>query len=106
MNFYDELDFRYTEVGTVLGVADGKAKVYLNSIVPTLSSDSPIKTKHPKKSTENILNKGATPLINSCTTANYVTIKLPSYIKVSKGDKVIVTFPGGEINEPRIIAEY
>ena len=106
INFYNEQDFRYVEVGTILGVSNGKAKVYLNSITPTLSSDSPIKTKHPKKSTEKILNKGAKSLITACTTANYITMKLPSYIKVSKGDKVLVVFPGGEINEPRIIGEY
>ena len=106
IDFYNEQDFRYVEVGTILGVSEGKAKVFLNSITPLLSSDSAIKTKHPKKSTEKLLNRGAKTLITACTTANYVTIKIPSYIKVTKGDKVLVVFPGGEINKPRIIGEY
>ena len=45
--------------------------------------------------------------IEQCTTSNYIELEIPEYIRsLSKGDKVTITFVGGDINKPIILGRY
>lgn len=105
-NFYDELDFKYTEIGEITGETDNKFKVYIGSLMPKLDSGSPKKEEKPRGNVSKILNKSARDGIEGVTVANYIPIPKPDGLDLDKGDKVIVTFPGGEVNHPRIIGKY
>lgn len=104
-DFYYEQDYRYLEVGEVLAAGD-TLKVRIGSILPKLDPGSPKKTKKPRDNVSNILNKNARSAIKGVTLCNYIPIPKPDGIKVSKGDKVLVAFAGGEINDPRIVGKY
>ena len=105
-NFYEEQEFKYTEVATVLSKDDGKVKLFLNTITPELSSGKAKKKKKSKGSVKKILNKSVKSNIKAVTVANYVTVPEPEHIKVNKGDEVLVAFTGGELRYPRIIGMY
>lgn len=119
--YYQEQDFKYNEIATVLEDFEyrSKGKFFINSITPLISSSSPFNDKKGKKTTSNIINYSAKLAITSYTISNYVLLSVPEYMLTSniltvineisiikKGTKFIITFVGGDINKPRIIGVY
>lgn len=118
-DFYKQKDFSYTEIGIVLekvDVSKDKAKIFIPILFPELSSDKPYKIKERRPSTDNIVNYNSKHGVSSVTRTNYIELKIPRYIAkelepidstiVNKGQKILITFVGGEINLPRVIGVF
>lgn len=116
-DFYQAKEFAYPEVGIVLEdfKYTSKGKIYIPILTPTMKGDKPIKEKKSKGSTSNIVNYNAKHGIKDCITSNYVELYVPTYIgyeiknnkdMILKGTKFIISFIGGEVNDPKIIGLY
>lgn len=110
VNFYEtgNLDLRYPEIGICMEDTVGpNVKMFIPIATPTLPSDDIYDNKDLAISTQNIISDTTSMFISPCTVSNYITIKLPSSIdSLSKGDKVILIFIGGDINKPVILGRY
>lgn len=117
INYYQEQDFKFVEIATVLErfYYSSKGKFFINTITPLLSSGSALDDTKSKSSTSNILNYEEKLNINSYTLSNYVSLNVPRYMSndltdmngyISKGTKFLVSFIGGDVNNPRIVGVY
>ena len=118
-NFYQDKDFSYTEMGIVLEDFNcyySKGKIYIPVLMPELSSSAPYRTTSKKPNTSNIVNYSSKHAVSSITRTNYIELKVPRYIGaelepigsniVYKGQRVLITFVGGEVNNPKVIGVY
>lgn len=106
--FYNDLDFKYPEIGIVLTGGSNIANVYIPSLMPLIENEEKysIDKINKIKSKSNILNKG-TFATSDTISSNYIHIKVPSHVgRVSRGDKVVIVFIAGDPNEPVIIGRY
>lgn len=119
-NFYQDQEMKYTEVAIVLEDFELKTlgKFYIPILLPEVSGGNII-NKTGRVNPSNIVNPSGKAGIGSYTSTNYVELKVPGYIEeeikkykyfkgrytyvVEKGEKLLVTFVGGEANKPRII---
>lgn len=117
INYYQEQDFRFIEVATVLErfYYTSQGKFFINAITPLLSSSNPLDETKSRSTISNILNYGTKLGIESYTLSNYVSLRVPRYISneltdgdgyINKGAKFLVSFVGGDINKPRIVGVY
>lgn len=104
-NYYYEQDYKYTERAEIIGSDGDSYKVRIGAMMPKLDDGSAKKQKKPKNATNKILNKDGRKGVKAVTTANYVLIEKPEGAKYKKGDKVLISFPGGEINMPVILCK-
>lgn len=82
-------------------------KFFIPAFTPLLDSDVPYDKKDPPYSTANIVSGTHGLDIDKCTMSNYVSLRLPEYIKsVKYGDKFVILFIGGDINKPYIVGRY
>lgn len=109
-SFYKDAntDFKYPEIGICMEDTEGPyAKIGIPILTPTLSLYMPYDEKQLFPNTNNIKSSIDTMRIESCTESNYIEIRLPEDITyLSKGDKVIINFIGGDINVPYIVRRY
>ena len=107
-NFYQTFDFKYPEIGVCMEDTVGPtAKVFIPIATPTLPSIQCYDNKDLFFKIDNIVSDTTSMYITACISSNYITMKLPSDIKsLSKGDKVILIFIGGDINKPAILRRY
>ena len=109
-NFYkgSKIDFKYQEIGICLeDTKDRTAKIAIPIATPTLPMDDPYDNKDLKQTPTNILSDTRSLDISPCTVSNYITMNLPDDIEsLSKGDKVILIFIGGDINCPVILRRW
>lgn len=109
-SFYNEanIDFKYPEIGICMESTEGpEVKISIPIATPTLPLDVPYDQKELLPSTRNILSDTSTMNIEQCTESNYITMKLPEDISsLSRGDKVVLGFIGGDINVPFISRRY
>lgn len=103
-----KIDFKYPEVGICLEDTTGRtAKIAIPIATPTLPMDGPYDNKDLKPSLSNILSDTKTIDISPCTVSNYIIMDLPDDIEsLSKGDRVILIFIGGDINCPVILRRW
>ena len=119
--FYQDREYAYSELGIVLepfNYKTQKGKFYIPAIIPEVSSGKPFTTSVPKSSTSHIINYSSKHGIQGTTKSNFVELKIPNYIGaelkhidppeliVAKGERVIITFIGGELNNPKVIGVY
>lgn len=116
-DFYQAADYGYTEVAIALEdfKYTDQGKFFIPILIPTKEKGSPKKEKKSKGSTSYIVNYSSKHGISDCEVCNYVELYVPTYIgheikdssdKIKKKTKFIVTFVGGELNNPRIIGLY
>lgn len=116
-DYYRDSSFCYTEKAIVLEDFHylSPGKFYIPAIIPTVGGGSPFSSSVPKGSTSNIVNYSSKHGIQSCTVSNYVELMVPIYIgehiknivdMIVKGTEFIVTFVGGEVDDPRILGLY
>lgn len=109
--FYDEMAFTYPEIGVVLEKPTTRmVKICIPAITPFIDNNEPYDKLDIDYSKSNLMNKDKTNLdIKKCTVSNYIELSLPEYLNISdinKGDKVVLSFIGGDINKPYIIGRY
>lgn len=119
--FYQNKEYAYSELGIVLepfNYKTQKGKFFIPSIIPELDSSRPYTKTIPKASTSHIINYSAKHGVQGTTKSNFVELKIPNYIGaelrhidipeliVAKGEKVIITFIGGELSKPKVIGVY
>lgn len=102
------IDFKYPEIGICIeDTKDKFAKIAIPIATPTLPMDKPYDNKDLEPSLLNILSDTKSLDISPCIESNYITMKLPDDIEsLSKGDKVILIFIGGDINCPVILRRW
>lgn len=107
-NFYTDIEYRYPEIGICMEDTEGpEVKISIPIATPTLPLDIAYDNKDLSVNTQNIVSDTTAMYIAPCITSNYITMKLPSEIKsLSKGDKVILIFIGGDVNSPVILRRY
>lgn len=133
VNFYDDQNFNGLEVGyTLEPTSGGSVPVYIPFLIPYTGGGIPITTGVPKPSTSNVLNSEGRSGVSGYSVSNYVTLRVPKAVLhefptaycdsakhectghkiveiawlMPKGTALIIGFPGGEVNEPRIIGLY
>lgn len=100
-------DFKYPEIGICVGVLDDTIKLSLPIATPTLPMTTPYDYSDGDVKTNNIVSSKSRLNIHSCNTSNYIVVKKPSCIdNIHDGDKVVVVFIGGDVNNPVIIGRY
>ena len=85
---------------------DRYGKFYIPIFTPFLVKDYPYDIKKPSISTKNIISDKTGLNIDSCTESNYILIKIPESMnitKINKNDQFIISFISGNINNPYII---
>lgn len=103
--FYQDLDFRYPEIAICLEDSNTDiVKVFIPILTPLLSSIRPYDNKE-----------------GNCIVSNYISLKLPKTLmdlkhdadgnlikkfSSKKGDRFIISFIGGNPNNPFIIGRY
>lgn len=110
-NFYDDLEFKYPEIAIVLeNPTNSTVKIIIPAITPFIEQDEPYDKIDTGVSKINILNKDKSNLdIKECTLSNYIEVDIPEFIDydtLRKGDKLVVSFIGGDINKPYILGRY
>ena len=110
MNFYqdDKTDFKYPEIGICMEYTEGpNVKIAIPIATPTLPLNEPYDNKNLAISMGNIISDKTAISVFPYIESNYITMKLPSEItSLSKGDKVVIMFIGGDINTPFILRRY
>lgn len=119
-NFYQDQEMKYTEMAVVLEDFEVKTsgKFYIPVLLPEVAGGSPINSSG-RVISSNIVNSSGKAGIGSYTSTNYVELRVPGYIEdevkvlkyfrgrltyvIQKGEKLLVTFIGGEVNRPCII---
>jgi len=120
INFYDNMDLRYPEIGIAMQQIDrlnpGEVKFIIPVLTPNMDNSRLIESKiHQNKSS--LMNKNKNIEIETLSVSNYITIKIPRevcsmfYIAdddrfIPSGSKWIIVFVGGDITKPRVIAPY
>lgn len=116
-NYYKNQDYYYTEYAITLEdfYYTSNGKFAIPALFPTLPTNSAVKktqTISPTYVTNAMTNNREKLAINSVTTQNYIELHVPKYIAkeytdehgyIHSGTKFIITFVGGDLNEPRII---
>ena len=110
--------------------------IYIPSLIPYVAGGDPFATGVSKPGTGNILNANGKSGVSGYTVSNFVTLNVPKYVlhefpvkycngackssphfscnhgkieigwKIPKGTQLMIGFPGGEINKPRIVGVY
>lgn len=127
-NYYQETDYRYTEIGIALEdfTYGGDVSISIPTITPFMDNTSTVESTE-TVSTVNIINDDTTALgittyeSRKVSTGNSMTLKVPwyladteiltnrdnDYISISKngtkGTKFIISFVGGQLDNARII---
>ena len=119
-NFYQDQEMKYTEIAIVLEDFEvgTNGKFYIPVLLPEVTGGNPI-NKNGRVSASNIVNSSGKAGITNYTSTNYVELRVPKYIEdeikvpryiwgrytymILKGEKLLVTFIGGEVNRPCII---
>lgn len=120
INFYDNMDLRYPEIGIAMQQIDrfnpGDVKFIIPVLTPNMDNSRLVESKiHQNK--DSLMNKNKNIEVESLDIRNYITIKMPRevcsmfYISdndryIPSGSKWIIVFVGGDITKPRIIAPY
>lgn len=107
-DFYNQLDFKYPEIAVCMEDTDGPiAKIFIPIATPTLSNSLIYDTKGLPLNLSNIkstgINKGN---ISRVTESNYIEMKLPDDQPAKKGDKFIIVFIGGNVNNGVLLGRY
>ena len=107
-DFYNQLDFKYPEIAVCMEDTDGPtAKIFIPIATPTLSDSLIYDTKGLPLNLSNIkstgINKGN---ISRVTESNYIEMKLPDDQPAKKGDKFIIVFIGGNVNNGVLLGRY
>ena len=107
-DFYNQLDFKYPEIAVCMEDTDGPtAKIFIPIATPTLSNSLTYDTKGLPLNLSNIkstgINKGN---ISRVTETNYIEMKLPDDQPAKKGDKFIIVFIGGNVNNGVLLGRY
>lgn len=107
-DFYNQLDFKYPEIAICMEDTNGPmAKIFIPIATPTLSSNLTYDTKGLPLNLSNIkstgINKGN---ITRVTESNYIEMQLPDDMPAKKGDKFIIAFIGGNVNDGVLIRRY
>lgn len=110
-DLYTDQNFKYPEIAICMeDAAEQTVKLYIPAVSPLLEHDEPYDKIDPSPSMLNILNRETINLdIQKCTTSNYIEVKVPEYIEsgsIKKGDKFVISFIGGNVNEPYILGRY
>ena len=104
-DFYRNLDFKYPEIAECIEDTDGPtAKIFIPIATPTLSKNVAYDTIGLPLSLANIqssgINKGN---LSRITESNYIEMKLPDDQPAKKGDRFIIVFIGGDVNNGVLI---
>lgn len=107
-DFYNQLDFKYPEIAVCMEDTDGPtAKIFIPIATPTLSNSLIYDTKGLPLNLSNIkstgINRGN---ISRVTESNYIEMKLPDDQPAKKGDKFIIVFIGGNVNDGVLLGRY
>ena len=109
-SFYNDskTDFKYPEIGICMESSDEDfIKISIPIATPTLPLDEAYDNYDLPVKKTNLVSPTSTLNIKSCCCSNYITVRKPDTMdKVNKGDKVILLFIGGNINNPVIIGRY
>ena len=102
--FYEDLDFKYPEIAIVLESGWGMIKLYIPALMPFVKNAGlPPKSKNINLTSASTLNKEQYA-VSSITSKNYITLGVPGYIgRVFKGEKLIISFIGGDPSKPVVI---
>lgn len=107
MDYYSNHSYNNIEIAICLEVNENTGKFYVPALTPFLDGDKPYDEKDPPSSTSNIISGVGSMDVEPCTTSNYIVLDIPEYINsLSEGDKVTITFVGGDINKPIILGRY
>lgn len=120
VNFYDNMDLRYPEIGIAMQQIDrldpGEVKFIIPILTPNMDNSRLIDSRvHQNK--DNLMNKNKSIEVESLNIRNYISIKMPKEVCstyhisdenrfIGSGSKWIIVFVGGDITKPRIIAPY
>lgn len=120
-NSYVDATMNNLEIGLALEdfVYGGKVNVVIPSLTPYMDKDK-IATSKNKINKKNIMNKDVGALgLTECESCNYLTLDIPlelyRYYHICskrltyhgyKGEKFLIQFIGGDINQPVIIRRY
>ena len=121
MSYYDKNTSEFTEIGIAVGkyTYGKKAKITIPALLPLVPADKAYKETD-ENDDDNLLNRDPTELdLDKGTDTNYVELLIPRYLrydveeagestsyKGKKGDKFLVTFVGGNINNPIVYRRY
>lgn len=118
-NFYDQTDYRYTEIAVCLEETGGPTgKFAIPILTPFVNTDYASESTEYNSSTKNLLSGTRKELeIKDCNVSNYLELKLPDVVlheieyhnpnlTVKKGEKFIAVFVGGDVNKCRLISRY
>lgn len=83
-------------------------KFYIPVLTPFLEFDKPYDKEDMYITKKNIINKKEIEkAISPCITSNYIELNLPAGItSAKKGDKFVVVFMFGDLNEPFLLGRY
>lgn len=126
-DFYEKLDLKYNEIAIALDAIDrlnpGRIRFSIPILTPGLDSTSILSKRiYQNKSNLQNIDKG-TVEVNNLVYTNYITLSVPKEVcgiiycedpnalpdstrYIPKGSKWIVSFIGGDITKPKIIAKY
>ena len=120
VNFYDNMDLRYPEIGIAMQQIDrlnpGLVKFIIPILTPNMDNSRRVESKiHQNK--DSLMNKNKNIEIETLDIRNYITIKMPREVcslfymsdtdrYIPSGSKWIIVFVGGDITKPKIIAPY
>ena len=107
-DFYNQLDFKYPEIAICLEDTNGpNAKIFVPIATPVLSNAIAYDTKGLPLNLSNIKSKGINKgNISRVTESNYIEMKLPDDQPAKKGDKFIIIFIGGNVNNGILLRRY
>lgn len=111
INFYQKHSYTIPEIAICLEDNDLSSnrigKFFIPALTPFLEHTAPYDKKDPIWSTENIVSGTKGLDIKPCTMSNYLEIRVPEYItKISKDEKFVISFIGGDLNKPYVIGRY
>lgn len=107
--FLKDPTYGYPEMGICLeDTSDKICKMYIPALFPFLEHDAPYDVKDTHYQTKNIISTNKNNLdISECITSNYISMHLPDGVdKASKGDRFVIGFIAGDVNDPFIIGRY
>lgn len=107
-SFYNNSpDFKYPEIAICMEDSVGQtAKFFIPIATPMLSKNTIYDNKSLAKRTTNIVSDHSSMYIEPCIESNYIELKLPENTIAKKGDKFIIAFIGGDVNNGSIIGRY
>lgn len=118
INFYDNLDLKYPEIGIAMQDINrsnpGKVKIIIPILTPNMDN-SKLVEKIDRQNAINLKNSSHKLNIQNVKITNYIEIPFPKEICISydendniikAGSKWLIVFVGGDITKPRPIARY